>query len=125
MKHMQTEIYSFGSEFKGSSKEPAPQPKIPEPAPPFLQGSSLEELEFARFQRGEGGGGRHVARSLLHDLIYCTQALQTKIKCNTACRRRQKYFAYNSASVMSSHSLSMSRSSAIKSRDAKASCSVC
>ena len=100
-------------EFKGSLQEPALQ---------FLQGSSLKEPDFGRFEEAGGGG---VAPQLLHDLFDCVQALQTKIKCNTACHRRQKRFAYNTLSAnMSSHSLSMSRSSAIKSRDAKASGSV-
>ena len=36
-------------EFKGSSKEPAPQPKAPKPAPRFWQGSSLEKSDFGRF----------------------------------------------------------------------------
>ena len=37
------------TEFEGSSKYPAPQPKPPQPAPRFLQGSSLEEPDFGRF----------------------------------------------------------------------------
>ena len=36
-------------DFKGSSKEPAPQPKAPEPAPRFWLGSLLEEPDFGRF----------------------------------------------------------------------------
>ena len=36
-------------EFNGSSKEPAPQPKAPELAPRFIQGSSLEEPDSGRF----------------------------------------------------------------------------
>ena len=35
--------------FKGSSKEPAPQPKAPEPGPRFWQGSSLDESDYGRF----------------------------------------------------------------------------
>ena len=35
--------------FKGSLKEPAPQPKAPDTAPRVLQGSSLEQPDFGRF----------------------------------------------------------------------------
>ena len=39
---------ALASEVKRSAKEPAPQPKVPEPASRFLQGSSLEEPDFGR-----------------------------------------------------------------------------
>ena len=43
-------------EFKGSSKRPTPEPKATELALCFLQGSSLEELDFGRLEQGGGGG---------------------------------------------------------------------